>query len=964
MLQWRNMKILVLILAIFSTSLSFAASIDPHVHWRSLQTPHFEVIYDRNQKELADTYAVAAEQAYQILSARFSELPNKTYLVLTDITDQANGGATFIPYPIINVYPVLPDSVTSLDYYGNWPLEMMVHEYTHILTFQPRHGFYTPLKYVFGSVIHPNGILPRWYLEGLAVESESRFTDFGRLKSPHTSAELRAISQDGKLQGETIDRINETIIPTYPYGERPYLFGSILWEHMLETGPKDVVEALNQSYGRRLPFLLNAPAEDVFHRNYPELLRETYQNIETEVAAQIKNIESRGRESVHYFKDDGMEQIAPAISPDGSKLIYLTSSMRIGQIRMLERTGNESFSTCLSKKLLDTGAGESLRASWLPNSAGFVFDNMDEMDHYHSFRSLYEYSLKDQSIHQLVSGLRAQDPAVSPDGKLVAYISNENSRTQLGLLDRETLAPRVLFRPGLYQRLSHPEFISKFEIAFTARNLRGEEKLYVYNLATKKFALHFPKHKEIRNPKLTSLGLLVASSESGVKNITVGNLKTQTVEAITNTTTEIQFADYDNRTKELVVSRQTGNGRKLASTNIQQVELAKVGPVVTTKWPPPPEIPPMLRSDFKDENYQPIEYLWPRYWIPFLYPVYNGVYFQGATEQHDPAGINRYALSAAYDTVTKRGSYGIQYVNASLPPDIELSYIKSEQYLGASGFVLDTQSAGGNLAFYLPGMSKHWKATTGYTGDRINTPFGKNYNRQGPLASLFYSTWDDPRSEGAGTIVGLSHQEFLSGSDQLHYGRSSLTLEQAWHLGLPKGHRIVTQTRVALAPKLPFSSLLSLGDSSLGANYLVSLSNSMFLFRGYPSGTFVGRKTLNANFEYQFPLSTSTFGFGTKPLFVRGWDAAFFVDAIAVDGASYDSQLSIYRRRTLGEFALGTGFEAKWNTTVAYEMPLTWILGLYFGFDDKAQNAVMPFLGIAASDLSTIDHLRKNWFKH
>ncbi len=87
---------------------------------------------------------------------------------------------------------MLPTSFDSLDEFGDWALEMMIHEYTHILNMYPAHGIYVPFKWVFGTVVRPNAILPRWWLEGLAVNLESRLTSHGRLKSTETAAAARA----------------------------------------------------------------------------------------------------------------------------------------------------------------------------------------------------------------------------------------------------------------------------------------------------------------------------------------------------------------------------------------------------------------------------------------------------------------------------------------------------------------------------------------------------------------------------------------------------------------------------------------------------------------------------------------------------------------------------------------------------------------------------------------------------
>jgi hypothetical protein len=148
-----------------------------------------------------------------------------------------------------------------------------------------------------------------------------------------------------------------------------------------------------------------------------------------------------------------------------------------------------------------------------------------------------------------------------------------------------------------------------------------------------------------------------------------------------------------------------------------------------------------------------------------------------------------------------------------------------------------------------------------------------------------------------------------------------------------------------------------LGDGTIGANYLVSLFNSPFLFCGYPSGTFIGRKLVNWNLEYQFPVYRSYSGWGTAPLFSRTWEGAVFFDGVSVDGAALHSDKNYYRR-DLSHFAVSTGIEARWNTTLAYNLPITAIFGAYFGFDGDIGNNIMPFVGLAVSDLSGVDKTR------
>ena len=175
-----------------------------------LRTDHFEIVYREDQKALAKRYALAAERARELLMPLFKEGPDSTVIYIGDETDSANGAASMLPYPTIVVYPVVPAPLDSIDDYGDWPFELMVHEYTHhILNMYPRHGIYVPLSYIFGDVIRPNLLLPQWYLEGLAVNNETRLSDHGRLRADRTEADARALVLDERLSGETLSKINE-----------------------------------------------------------------------------------------------------------------------------------------------------------------------------------------------------------------------------------------------------------------------------------------------------------------------------------------------------------------------------------------------------------------------------------------------------------------------------------------------------------------------------------------------------------------------------------------------------------------------------------------------------------------------------------------------------------------------------------------------------------------------------------
>ncbi|MGZ3722364.1 MAG: hypothetical protein ACXVA9_05510, partial [Bdellovibrionales bacterium] len=317
-------KLIVLFSLVFTAHESCATA-RPEWNYRVLTTPHFEIIFRDEQRDLAKRYALAAEQAFELLMPIFSEGPAVTTILISDDTDGSNGMASFLPYPMITVYPVLPTTIDSIDDYGDWPLEMIVHEYTHILNMYPRHGVYAPFKYLFGSVIRPNAILPKWYLEGLAVNLESHLTDHGRLRANETFATARALAMQDKLHLEDIAKINEQELGTFPYGNRPYVFGGWWWNNVQNQQGAKVIEIWNQNFSRRIPFFLNGPMREQTGQTAIELLTSTEDDLKVEAEKELKVL---GNASPHVATDvaeEKGEQRIFAVSPSGDNLLYLVS---------------------------------------------------------------------------------------------------------------------------------------------------------------------------------------------------------------------------------------------------------------------------------------------------------------------------------------------------------------------------------------------------------------------------------------------------------------------------------------------------------------------------------------------------------------------------------------------------------------------------------------------------------------
>ncbi|NJL26036.1 MAG: hypothetical protein HC902_13300 [Calothrix sp. SM1_5_4] len=186
----QNKKVIpsLLVAAILVFAGDRARAVDPSWKFKTLRSPTSSLFTKRIRK-LTGPSATSSRPNRRTnfffpCSRRGRTKPTSSF---QDDTDASNGMANFLPFPMIVVYPVLPVPGSSLDEYGDWALEMMIHEYAHILNMYPAHGIYAPFKYIFGGVLRPNAVLPKWYLEGLAVNLESSLSDHGRLRSVGTA---------------------------------------------------------------------------------------------------------------------------------------------------------------------------------------------------------------------------------------------------------------------------------------------------------------------------------------------------------------------------------------------------------------------------------------------------------------------------------------------------------------------------------------------------------------------------------------------------------------------------------------------------------------------------------------------------------------------------------------------------------------------------------------------------------
>jgi Tol biopolymer transport system component len=936
-----------------------ALASDPSIEWKTIETPHFSLIFDSKQQRIAEIYALKAEQAFAAISPTFGVWPEKTVIYLDDSTDRANGSATPWPYPTINAYPVLPLSNEVVGAYGDWGLELLTHEYTHILNFTPANGVMKPLRSIFGTIIAPNALLPRWYSEGLAVEMETRYSKFGRLRSSGFLSIARAMAAEGKLRDEDIGRINESI-PDFPGGNRPYLMGALIWDELTRKAGDKIIGDLNTAYSRRVPFFLNGPLHDRLGLKWKDVLDDAYTRVEKRTLEQIRVINAAGEMKERLVARDGYYSRSAAFSPNGQMLAFVSQTVNTDDLVMLAHREGSSFTGGVRTKRLVEGVDIN-RIAWLPDSSGFIYDAIDTVNRYYSYSDLYRCDLDGDrcKVKKLTRALRAREPVVSPDGKSLVFVQNTTGSTRIVASHVDGSAPRVLFEPPVQTRVSNPTFVSEDELVFSERRSDGNETLRMVHLkenASGEIVFSsqpleiLTAYAPARLPSMTSKGLTFISDKSGASNLFLADAPLKTARALTNTISRVIDATVDDATGDVLYSRIEASGAALfalSPTDAVAVPATPptVGALLDTTYPgwDVPNVKPEMTVD----DYHPSRWLLPRYWFPYAYILPGGFYAQASTSGEDPVGRHAYSLTGAYDSLSGKPSVFGSYLNAT-QKFASFLFVGEDvtETLYSSGLERKTTAGSATASFYLPELSNKWRGLLGW--EYLQTVAQSALTvRNGADVGFGYTNVSQrgyqisPESGGSASVL---HRHYFESLGNIGYDETDVSASKYLNWLLPDHHVAAFFTNFAWAPAL---NRTILGRSTVGGNYQNGLIQNAFVMRGYQSGVFLGKDMLTGTFEYRFPLLYSYRSFGTAPLFFRRLHASVFLDAITLDGVAYREDLQAYQRETFGTFHLGTGLELKADTTLFYFLPVQFIVGAYYGIDRVLnQNGVFPFIGL------------------
>jgi Tol biopolymer transport system component len=402
-------------------------------NFKVLKTEHFDVYYYPEMQAAAQQAARMAERWYKRLSQLLEhELRGRQPLILyansphfqqtTAIAGsigEGTGGVTEMFKRRI-VLPMGPSLAASDHVIG--------HELVHAFQIDMTSAGASTLASATPTAMR----LPLWMIEGMAEYMSIGHDD------AHTAMWMRDAvrkqNEDDKWELPTIKKLADS------YTYFPYRWGQSLWSYIAGNWGDDAVSRIIKSAGRMGGYeaairRVTGKSQEELSKEWHEAMTEAYQPL----IEKTDLVDPDGELLIKGTKYNVLN-VSPALSPDGSKLVLLSTKdlFSIDLFLVDARTGK------FEKKLISTASDpefESLQfiksaGSWDASGKRFVFGAVSRGK---ALLSIFDMERK-KRIKEIVFDQSGEilSPTWSPDGRRIAFSAQSDGYTDLFMFDLET----------------------------------------------------------------------------------------------------------------------------------------------------------------------------------------------------------------------------------------------------------------------------------------------------------------------------------------------------------------------------------------------------------------------------------------------------------------------------------------------------------------------------------------------
>lgn len=960
------------------------AASDPSLVWKTLETPHFRVTYHSGLEEVAQHVASICEGIHDEMRGSLGWTPGlKTEIALADVSESANGSASALPYNAIRLIVTAPEDMSPLGDVDDWYLELVTHEYTHILHTDNIRGLPAIVNAVLGKTMAPNQVQPRWILEGLGVYFESARTSAGRLRNSQWDMFMRTDVLGDNIA--TLDQLSN-IVRRWPQGNLYYLYGSYFIQWIAQRYGEETLRKISADYGKQLvPWGFNRSVRRATGKTYVELYPEWIASMKKRYGEQAASVRAAGIREGTRLTHNGQVARYPRWIPKSSwpehagGLLYFREDQRIRPgLWALPVKRSESGAVVDVKKSEKKAEhiarmnGESV-SSFTPDGAVvfgaqefyknvFLFGDLEKMEP----RKKSSFGLPDGGRKRLTHGLRAADPSVSPDGRRIVFNINRAGTRTVHIADLTSdgiEGMRPLVPTGFMEQAFTPRWSPDgTHVAYSVWRRGGFRDIRYVDVRDGTWRDITSDRAVDGAPSFSVDGrfLFFHSDRTGIMNVFAWEVGTERFFQVTNVVAGAYMPEQSPDGKTLAYIGYTTAGFDLFAMALDESKWT-VAPAYVDNRPPVPVVP---EKRWPSKPYSAWSTLLPRrYGVQITEGSFGRAFILSAA-QADLTGFHSVSTNLVVEQEKPELQGSLAYTYGRLPFDAGFSVFRSITPRG--GFALGSYRP--TVVQETAGFASSISYTQSAAADSRSYVVSHSVGRTATELP-FPTDRFDPYETPAFPSRGLT--------STLHFGYSYTNAERyLWSVGNERGYSLglafdltdpalgsdfsgfVTNgdfTAYTLMPWLKHHSLaFHAGAGTSGGTFpgrgaffvgsfvdlpvIDSVRNVLIqggiTLRGYPSVIQAGRSYALGNLEYRFPIVNIDRGPSTLPFFINRINGNVFLDY----GSAFDLL-------DTAQFKTGTGAELWFDSTLGYILSFTFRLGYARGL---ASGGIDKFYFVAA----------------
>ncbi len=528
------------------SSISYAqfTEFHPELTWLTIKGEKVEVHFHEDAERTAKIVAKIADEIWEPITSLYEYEPETVHYVIKDIDDYSNGATYFFDNKI-EIWSSALD--TDLRGTHNWLRNVISHEFTHLVQIQASLKTTRRLPAIFLQVLNyederrpdilygfPNVIvsyplaainIPAWFAEGTAQYMRKEF-DYDQWDT-HRDMILRSYALDGNmLTWNQMGVFGKTSLGN----ESVYNSGFALTKYIAQKYGEDALRKISRALGKLSNFTFDAAVKDVLGITGEELYNEWNTYITNDYHKRSEKVLSNLVQGEVIAKE-GFGNFYPKYSSDGKKFVYISN--KSADYFSLSGIYLYDFET---KKEKHIASGVRSTVDWLPQQNKIIYAKLeDDNKYWYNVHDLYVYDLDNEKETRLTHNLRANQPAVSNDGKTIVFVFQIDGTSNLGIVDIEgkNFKQVTLFRNG--EQVYNPKFSNDDKHIIFDFSTHHSREIAKINIDGSGFEKVITSEFDVRNSVYDKNGdIIYASDETGIFNLYRYNSETKQSRRLTN----------------------------------------------------------------------------------------------------------------------------------------------------------------------------------------------------------------------------------------------------------------------------------------------------------------------------------------------------------------------------------------------------------------------------------------------